>query len=373
MGTMSIPVRAVVNDFAIRQNVSTLGARTSADVMAVIKADAYGHGAVQVGRAAVEAGATWLGVSHVDEAVQLRSDLPDVRMLAWLQSPHTDLREALRTDVDLAVSAPWAVDHVADSAAAVGGTARVHLKVDTGMSRGGAHPDQWEDLVRAALRRRELEIVGIWSHLARADERDDPTTGHQIDVFVDAVTKAEALGVTPEVRHLAASSGLLWHPDTHFDLVRPGIAVYGLAPDGSDPAALGLVPAMRLEAELVLVKRVPAGTHVSYGHTATVGDTTLGLIPLGYADGIPRQASNKGARVEVGGRFVPVVGRICMDQFTVDLGPDAAEVAGDVVRVWGPGGPSAEEWASAADTVNYTIVSQVGPRVPRVHVDDPWS
>ncbi len=216
-------------------------------------------------------------------------------------------------------------------------------------------------------------MVGIWSHLARADEREEPTTARQAEVFADAVARAERLGITPEVRHLAASAGVLWHPATHFDLVRPGISLYGMAPDGSDPGALGLVPAMTLEAELTTVKRVPAGTPVSYGHTATVGATTLGVVPLGYADGIPRQASNRGLAVTVGGRPAPVVGRICMDQFVVDLGPDATERAGDVVRLWGPGGTSIEDWARAADTINYTITTQVGPRVPRVHVEEPWT
>ncbi|NCD15843.1 MAG: alanine racemase [Actinobacteria bacterium] len=372
-GRVSHPVRAVVSDAAIRRNVAALRARTAAAVMAVVKADAYGHGARHAARAAVEGGATWLGIAQVEEAVALAPDLPAARVLAWLHTPRTDLRAALRLGIDLGVGDRGAVEHVADTAAALGRTARVHLKVDTGMARGGVLPDQWPDLVRAALGRRELEVVGIWSHLARADEREDPTTARQTELFADAVARAEMLGAAPEVRHLAASAGLLWHPETHFDLVRPGISVYGMAPDGSDPAALGLEPAMRLEAELTLVKRVPAGTPVSYGHTATVGETTLGVVPLGYADGVPRQASNRGATVGVGGRTAPVVGRICMDQFVVDLGPDAPEAAGDRVTVWGPGGPAVEDWARAAGTINYTITTQVGPRVPRVHVEDPWT
>jgi alanine racemase len=262
---------------------------------------------------------------------------------------------------------------VADAAASLGRRARVHLKVDTGMARGGVRPEDWDDLVRAVLARPELEVVGLWSHLARADEPEAPTTAHQTALFAEAVARARALGVEPEVRHLAASAGTLWHPDTHFDLVRPGVSIYGMAPDGSDPAVHGLVPAMRLEAELVNVKRVPADTPVSYGHAATVGPTTLGVVPLGYADGIPRQASGRGAAVAIGGRRAPVTGRICMDQFVVDLGPDAEERAGDVVIVWGPGGPTAEDWARAAGTINYTITTQVGARVPRIHVEDPWT
>lgn len=367
------PSRAIVSGAAIRHNTEVLRSRTSSQLMAVVKADAYGHGAVHAARAAVDGGATWLGIAQVGEAVALRHGLPEVPVLAWLFSPHTDVREAIAAGIDLGLNAPWAVQHVADAAAALGTTARVHLKVDTGMARGGVRPEEWDSFVRAALARPELVVIGIWSHLARADEREEPTTARQAEVFADAVSRAEALGADPEVRHLAASAGVLWHPATHFDLVRPGISLYGMAPDGSDPGALGLVPAMTLEAELTTVKRVPAGTPVSYGHTATVGATTLGVVPLGYADGIPRQASNRGLSVTVGGRPAPVVGRICMDQFVVDLGPGATERAGDVVRLWGPGGASVEDWARAADTINYTITTQVGPRVPRVHVEEPWT
>ncbi len=378
MCTMQYPARAVVNLAAVRANVANLRGRTDAAVMAVVKADGYGHGGLAVAQAALEAGATWLGIAQLQEALAVRPMLPDVRMLCWLWSPSADVRPAVRAGIDLAVTAPWVVDHVADAAADVGVRARVHLKVDTGMARGGVRPEAWEDFVRQALRRPELEIAGIWSHLARADEVEEPTTARQLDLFTDALAAAARLGVHPEVRHLAASAGVLWHPATHFDLVRPGVSVYGMVPDGSDPAPLGLVPAMRLEAELVNVKRVPAGTPVSYGHTAVVGPTTVGVVPLGYADGIPRQASNR-AFVTVNGRRADVVGRICMDQFLVDLGPESDAVPGDRVRLWGPlpgdagERPTAESWARAADTINYTITTQVGTRVPRVHVEETWS
>lgn len=377
---MQYPARAVVNLAAIRHNVANLASRTEAAVMAVVKADGYGHGGVAVARAAVEAGAAWLGIAQLDEAVAARPHLPDVPLLCWLWSPSADVRHAIATGIDLSISAPWAVDHIADAAADLGRPARVHVKVDTGMARGGVRPEDWEDLLRRVRRRPELEVTGIWSHLARADERDSTATARQIELFMDALDTAERLGVQPRVRHLAASAGVLWHPAAHFDLVRPGVSIYGMAPDGSDPAALGLVPAMRLEAELVGVKRLPAGTPVSYGHTAVVGPTTIGIVPLGYADGIPRQASNRGAFVTVNGRRADVVGRICMDQFLVDLGPDSDAAAGDLVRLWGPlagedpaGRPDADTWARAADTINYTITTQVGVRVPRVHVEETWS
>ncbi len=378
---MQYPARAVVNLAAIRHNVATLAARTDAALMAVVKADGYGHGGVAVARAAVEAGASWLGVAQLAEALEQRPELPGVPMLCWLFSPSADVRPAIAQDIDLSLNAPWAVDHVADAAADLGRRARVHLKVDTGMARGGVRPEQWPDFVRQALSRPELEIVGVWSHLARADELDSTTTAEQVAIFRAAVETATRLGARPALRHLAASAGVLWHPDSHFDLVRTGVSIYGMAPDGSDPAALGLVPAMRLEAELVNVKKLPAGTPVSYGHTAAVSrDTTVGVVPLGYADGIPRQASNR-AFVTVNGARAAVVGRICMDQFIVDLGPDSTAVPGDLVRVWGPlagelpssGRPDADSWARAADTINYTITTQVGPRVPRVHVEEQWN
>jgi len=378
---MTYPSRAVVNLTAIRHNVANLRARTDAELMAVIKADGYGHGGIAVGRAAVDAGATWLGIAQVGEALALRAELPAVPVLAWLYSPSTDVRGAITGGIELSLSAPWAIEHVAAAAADVGRRARVHLKVDTGMARGGVRPEHWEEFVRQARGTRGLEVVGIWSHLARADELECDTTATQLGIFTDALERAERLGVRPEVRHLAASAGTLWHPGTHFDLVRTGVSMYGMAPDGSDPAALGLVPAMRLEAELINVKEVPAGTPVSYGHTATVGPTLVGVVPLGYADGVPRQASNRGAFVTVNGERADVVGRICMDQFLVDLGAESAARSGDVARLWGPfagegaagSRPTVDDWARAAATINYTITTQVGARVPRVNVEETWS
>lgn len=368
---MQYPSRAVVNLAAIRSNVTELRSRTAAQVMAVIKADAYGHGAEQVAAAAVEAGVTWLGIAQTAEAMALRELLPPVRVLSWLYSPWTDVRPAIAAGMDLGVSSPWAIEHVADAAASAGCAANVHLEVDTGIARGGVRPEEWSAFVRRALQRPELRVVGLWSHLARADEPVD-TTARQVDLFADAVAAARRLGADPEVCHLAASGGTLWHPDSHFDLVRPGVSVYGMAPDGTDAAAHGLTPAMRLEAELVAVKRVPAGTPVSYGHTERVAeDTVLGTVPLGYADGIPRQVSGNGAWVSVNGRRCRVIGRVCMDQFVVDLGPDSPARPGDTAVVWGPGGPSVEEWARAAATINYTITTQTGARVPRVHTEEP--
>jgi alanine racemase len=361
---------------AIRSNVAALAGGTSAEVMAVVKADGYGHGLVPSAQAAVEGGATWLGTALLDEALALRAaGLTEPRVLAWLMGPGDAWAEALQADVDVSVNAEWALAEVAAAARETGVVARVHLKVDSGLNRGGAAVADWPDLVVAA-RKAEAEgavrVVGLWSHFAYADAPGHPTIARQADVFRDAVAHAESAGIDPEVRHLANSAATLTAPDQHFDLVRPGIAVYGLSPvpHVAGPAHFGLRPAMTLAADLVLVKRVPAGTGVSYGHTYTTDrETTLGLVPLGYADGVPRNASNLGP-VLAAGRTRTVAGRVCMDQLVLDLGDDPA-AAGDEVVLFGTGedgGPTAQDWAEATNTISYEIVTRVGPRVPREYL-----
>jgi alanine racemase len=363
---------------AIRDNVAALSSRTSAEVLAVVKADGYGHGLVPSARAAVEGGATWLGTALLDEAIALRNaGLSHPRVLAWLIGPGEDWAGALRADIDVSAAAIWALDEIATAARETGRTARVHLKVDTGLSRGGAALADWPDLVDAA-RKAEAEgvvrVVGVWSHFAYADAPGDPTIARQADLFRDAIGHAESAGLAPEVRHLANSAATLTAPEHHFDLVRPGIAVYGLSPvpEVGAPSAYGLRPAMTLVADLVLVKRVPAGSGVSYGHIYTTDrESTLGLVPLGYADGIPRAAGNLGP-VQAAGRTRRIAGRVCMDQIVLDLGDDPAEV-GDEVVLFGDGadgGPTAQDWAEATDTISYEIVSRIGPRVPRVYLDN---
>ena len=373
----SYPARAVVDLAAIRANVETLAARApSAQVMAVVKADGYGHGLVPSARAALAGGATWLGAAQVPEALALRAAGLDARILTWLYAPGAPLADAVAADVDVSVSAPWALDELVAGARQVGRSARVHLKVDTGLGRSGSMPSEFPALLDAALRAEasgEVRVVGIWSHFARADAPQHPTVRAQAEVFAAMVGLAESRGARLEVRHLANSAATLKNPAVHYDLVRPGIAVYGLSPmpDLADAAELGLVPAMTLEAELALVKRVPAGQGVAYGHLyTTAAETTLGLVPLGYADGIPRHASERGP-VLVGDRRLTVAGRICMDQFVLDLGPEARESAGDRVVLFGPGTagePTAEDWARASGTIGYEIVTRIGARVPRVYV-----
>lgn len=461
--------RAVISLDAIAANARRLAEVAGTPWMAVVKADAYGHGILPVARTCLEAGAAWLGVAQLAEALRLRALLDDVgvarpvaapapgcptplptaqrpRLMTWLvplltpqqaAQPGSPLRQALAAELDLSVSTPEQLAAIvaavraerreqeasdgpaapADAAVTevpVVPAARVHLKVDTGMSRAGATLADLPALAAAAAAAQEtgdVEVVGLWSHLSRADEPDSGSTEEHLARFRAGEQVLAEAGLVPQVRHLAATGGLLWHPDARLDLVRAGIGLYGLSPDPSVATSteLGLVPAMRLEAPLVQVKRVPAGQAVSYGGTwVAPTDRWLGLVPLGYGDGIPRAAASAGP-VRVGGLRTHVVGRVCMDQLVIDLGPatgpDGAPRqvpvrAGDVAVLWGapepaetagegtdrgeaaasaPAGeqtdgpatgpvPTADEWATVCGTINYEMVTRLGPRVPRVYV-----
>ncbi|WP_333744819.1 alanine racemase [Streptomyces ardesiacus] len=379
----ALRARAEIDLAALRANVRALRERApGAALMAVVKADAYGHGAIPCARAAVEAGATWLGTATPQEALALRSaaaGLPDdVRIMCWLWTPGGPWREAVEARLDVSVSAPWALTEVVEAARAAGVPARVQLKADTGLGRNGCQPGaDWDELVAAALRAEAeglLRVTGLWSHFARADEPGHPSIAAQLTRFREMTAQAERQGLRPEVRHIANSPATLTLPDTHFDLVRPGIAMYGVSPSPEigTPADFGLRPVMTLAASLALVKQVPGGHGVSYGHQYTTpGETTLGLVPLGYADGIPRHASSTGP-VLVDGKWRTVAGRIAMDQFVVDLGGDRPGPGAEAV-LFGPGDrgePTAEDWAQAAGTIAYEIVTRIGSRVPRVYVNE---
>ncbi|MEU0273857.1 alanine racemase [Streptomyces sp. NPDC006307] len=374
----TLRARAEIDLGALRANVRALRGRVGTDVqvMGVVKADAYGHGAVPCARAALEAGATWLGTATPHEALALRAAGIDAPVLCWLWTPGGPWDEAIRADVDVAVSGMWALDEVIEAARRTAQPARVQLKADTGLGRNGCQPADWPRLVGEALKAEAdglLRVTGIWSHFACADEPGHPSIAAQLDAFHDMLEYAEKAGVRPEVRHLANSPATLTLPETHFDLVRTGIAMYGVSPipEVGAPADFGLRPVMRLLANLALVKSVPLGHGVSYGHHyVTDRPTTLGLIPVGYADGIPRHASGRGP-VLVGDRVRTVAGRVAMDQFVVDLEGDAVEPGAQAV-LFGPGDrgePTAEDWARAADTIAYEIVTRIGSRVPRVYTN----
>ena len=356
---------------AIRDNVALLRAGTTAEVMAVVKGDGYGHGMLPAARAALAGGASWLGVATLDEALVLRRAGLDVPVLAWLHAPGLPLHEGVAADVDLSAGSLELLADLVAAARRGERTARVHLKIDTGLARGGATSAEWPALLEAAAKAQadgEIDVVGVWSHFASADAPGHESIDHQLAAFADGLAVAEQFGITPRYRHIANSAATLTRPDAHYDLVRPGIAVYGLSPIAGE--TFGLRPAMTARARVAMTKRVPAGQGVSYGHTYfTERETTLALVPLGYADGVPRAASNAGP-VQLGGKRRTVAGRVCMDQIVLDVGDDPV-AAGEVATLFGPGddgGPTADDWAEAAGTINYEIVTRFGStRVPRVY------
>ncbi|MFF5291624.1 alanine racemase [Paractinoplanes globisporus] len=357
---------------AIRDNVALMRAGTTAEVMAVVKGDGYGHGMLPCARAALAGGATWLGVATLEEGLGLRRAGFEVPVLAWLHSPGMPLHEGVAAGIDLSASTERLVDELVTGARRAERQARVHLKLDTGLSRGGATADEWPSVLEAAAKAQadgDIDVVGVWSHFISSDVPGDETIDHQLAAFADGLAVAERFGITPRYRHIANSAATLTRPDAHYDLVRPGIAVYGLSPVAGQ--TFGLRPAMTAHARVAQTKRVPAGQGVSYGHTYhTERETTLALVPLGYADGVPRAASNAGP-VQLGGKRRTVAGRVCMDQIVVDVGDDDVS-AGDVATLFGPGddgGPTADDWAAVAGTINYEIVTRFGSaRVPR-HYD----
>jgi alanine racemase len=368
-------VEAAVDLDAVRHNVRVLAAAAAgAATMAVVKAEGYGHGAVPVAEAALEAGATWLGVCTLEEALELRGAGIGAPLLSWLHLPDEDFAPAVAAGIDLSAASRAHLAAVVDGGRRAGRPARVHLKIDTGLSRNGAQPADWsgvlDDAVAAAAEG-SAEIVAVWSHLAHADAPEHPMLDVQAARLTAAWRAARERGLFP-IRHLANSAATLARPDLHFDLVRPGIAVYGLDPLERPPAASPLRPAMTFSARVALVKKVPAGEGVSYGHEwSTPADTTLALVPAGYADGVPRRLNARGRmRVLLGGRSLPVVGRVCMDQVMVDCGPDGGGVAvGDRAVLFGPGDrgePTAQDWADELGTIHYEIVTGVhGRRVQR--------
>ncbi len=351
-----------VDPEAIAANTRTVRRRTRAQVMAVVKADGFGHGAVDVARAALDAGATWLGVTSLAEAMPLREAGLRAPLLSWLNPVEVDVAAAVRHDVDLAVASVAHLDRIA----AHGGRTRVHLHLDTGLARDGAPPADW-DVLCAALRRAEtaghVRVVGVMGHLGCADDPADTANRAGREAFLRGCALAHHHGLRPSLRHLAATAAALSDPASHFDLVRVGAGLVGIDPSGRTP----LRPAMTLTAPVVAVREVAAGTPVGYGHTwRAVRRTTLALVPIGYADGLPR-AAVPGAQVLVRGERRPIVGRMSMDQIVVDAGQTAV-MPGEVVTVFGPGDagePTVADWAGWAGTIEHEIVTGVGVRVRR--------
>jgi alanine racemase len=365
---------AVVDLDAIAHNVRLLREHAGpAQVMVVVKADGYGHGATQVGRAALAAGAAELGVATVDEALALRRDGITAPVLAWLHPPGTDFAPALRSDIQLALSSPRQLHDLLAAAKLTGVTANVTVKVDTGLNRNGVSAAEYPAMLTALRRAAADEAIrlrGIMSHLVYGDDPDNPVNDLQSQRLRDMRNQARHQGVHFEIAHLSNSPAAMTRPDLGYDMVRPGIAVYGLSPI-PERGDMELRPAMTLKCPVAHVRSVRTGDGVSYGHTWIADrDTTLALLPIGYADGVFRTLSGR-MNVLINGRLRPNVGRICMDQFVVDLGPDAADVAeGDEAILFGPGTdgePTAQDWADVLDTIHYEVVTSPRGRVARTY------
>lgn len=357
-----------VNLKAIANNIKLIKSKTAAQVLAVVKADAYGHGLIPVAKCAIDAGATWLGVALLEEAITLREAGVKAPIISWLTPPSSDFKKAIELDIDLAIPSLKHLELVLAAGKAIGKKPRVHIEVDTGMTRGGLLGEWPEFLI--AITGADLDVIGFWSHFARADEPDQIANQNQMTEFENKLTQLKDIGITPEYIHLANSAAALTNSGSHKDIVRLGISMYGLSPDVANLGTsqeLELEPAMTLKAEIHLVKRVPAGSPVGYGGTQTTsGDTKLAIITMGYADGIPRNTSSA-AGVFVAGRKAAIIGRVSMDQFVVDLGPDSNAVAGDIAEVFGPLGYSIDDWAAASGTINYEIVTRIAARVSRIY------
>ena len=399
------PSSAAVDLAAIRHNLGVLrAAAPGALQLATVKANAYGHGLLPVARAALDGGADWLGVAQLAEAFTLRRGLDeagvaraDSPILAWISTSSSDFAAAIEADIDLSVSWTWVLADICAAAREAGRPARVHVKIDTGMSRAGstlADLPALASALRMAADDGLVDVVGAWSHMSRADdpsEAGNASTASHVRIFEEGLAILADAGITPRIRHLSATSGILWHPEAHYDMVRAGIGLYGLSPDPAVAASeeLGLIPALELRAPLTSVKVIEEGTPASYGGTWVAPTRRwIGLVPLGYGDGILRAASNR-ARVVIhtaSGPFnAPLIGRVCMDQFMVDLGPaegspgtptarsgQAPAVPGDIATLFGSGigGEAlADDWAQAAGTINYEIVTHLGAHIPRIYRD----
>jgi alanine racemase len=372
--TPGVLAEAVVDLGAIAHNVRVLREHAgSAQVMAVVKADGYGHGATRVAHAALAAGAAELGVATIDEALALRADGITAPVLAWLHPPGIDFAPALQGNVEIAVSSVRQLDELLDAVRRTGATATVTVKVDTGLNRNGVAPGQYASMLtalRRAVAEEEIRLRGLMSHMVFADQPNNSINDVQAQRFSEMLAEARNQGVRFEIAHLSNSSATMSRPDLAFDLVRPGIAVYGLSPV-PELGDMGLIPAMTVKCPVVLVKSIRTGEGVSYGHTwIAKQDTTVALMPIGYADGVFRSL---GGRLEVliNGRRRPGVGRICMDQFLVDLGPGQVDVAeGDEAILFGPGTsgePTAQDWADLLDTIHYEVVTSPRGRITRTY------
>jgi alanine racemase len=370
------PAWAEVDLEAVAHNVGVVRrAVAPAAVWSVVKADGYGHGAEAVGKAALAAGAAGLAVALVEEAVALRRAGVDAPLLVLSEPPPHQHGDVVRWQLRPAVYTPVGIDGVAAAAEAVPDAVPVHLKVDTGMHRVGARPEDAVVLARRILAAPALRLEGVMTHLAIADEPDDPYTGEQLDAFDAVLGALRAEGIDPPLVHAANSAGGLAYPGARYSFVRAGIATYGIAPGpGVRSLAAGLRPALTLRARVSFVKRVVAGARISYGlRHRFERDATVATVPLGYADGVPRRLASTGGEVLIGGRRRAITGVVTMDQLMADCGDDAVAVGDEVVLIGAQGDEriTADEWAERLGTIAYEITCGIGARVPRVHLGRP--
>jgi alanine racemase len=354
---------------AITSNIKHLMKGVDGDFLAVVKADAYGHGLIAVAETAVKAGAKYLGVALLEEAFALRAAGITSPIIAWLTPLNQDFERAVSENIELSIANIESAKAISAAGKSVGKRPVVHIEFDSGMGRGGFTAESFAEFL-PLMKTFDLDYRGFWTHFARADEPERGETHQQIAAFDSALNDLKAAGIAPEIIHLSNSAAAIAHNSAHRSMVRLGIAMYGLSPDlthmGSSEK-LGLTPAMSLYSNLTLVKRVPAGTPVGYGAVGvTTEATTLGIVTMGYSDGIPRQTCSA-VGVVYAGKRAPIIGRVSMDQFVVDLGPGSNAKAGDEVLVFGSDGYSIDEWAQAAGTINYEIVTRIAPRVPRIY------
>lgn len=368
------PAWAEIDLGAVRANVAAIAAHVAPAAMCVVvKANGYGHGAAPVAEAALDAGATWLAVALVEEGIALRDAGIDAPILVLSEPPLSAMPDARRHRLTPTLYTNRGVKAAADAATGGAGPWPVHVKVDTGMHRVGAHPGDTAGIVASARASGRLEVEGLWTHLAVADEPDraDAFTVRQLEAFAAVVDELARRGPRPAMLHAANSAGGLLHPAARLDMVRCGIAAYGIAPAPGCDGGVPLRPAMTLRSEVTFAKRLPAGEGLSYGlHYVTPEPTVVATVPLGYADGVPRRLAFTGGEVLIGGRRRPIAGAVTMDQLLVDCGRDAEVVAGDEVVLIGEQGDqriTADEWAGRLDTIAYEIVCGVGARVPRIY------
>lgn len=364
------PSRILVDLDAIAGNLRAIVAHTGVPVMPIVKANAYGHGLVPVGLHLQACGAGRLGVAFVEEGIALREagvTLP-ILVLGAIFGPQ--LGRFLAYDLEITVSSLAKLRQVEEAAHATGRRAAIHLKIDTGMERVGVHEYSAGPFIEAAVASPWCEVRGVYSHLACADDPGSPMTALQLERFLEACAHFERIGAPMPLRHLANSGGVLHFPETHLDMVRPGILLYGVLPDAAARATVAVRPALSLVSRVVYFKVVRAGRTVSYGATWTAArDTRVITVPIGYGDGWPRALSSRG-EVLVRGRRYPMVGRVCMDQFMVDLGDGSAWGEDEVVLVGTQDGEriGVEDVARVAGTIPYEILVQLNERIPRQYL-----